>query len=191
MLGKIEDRRRREWQKMRWMDGITDSMDMSLSKLNSGSWWWTGKHGVRRPRGCKESDTTELNRVMCYMCLVTQSHMTVCDAMGCSPPGSSVHGDSPSKNTGVGCHALLQGILLTQGSNPGLPYCRQTLYWLSHLGSPMYVGSYTSIITLSVNGLNAPSKRHRLAGWIKKNKTHIYAVYKRPTSNLWTLWDRK
>ena len=40
--------------------------------------------------------------------------------MDCSPPGSSVHGDSPGKNTGVGCHVLLQGILLTQGSNLGL-----------------------------------------------------------------------
>jgi len=40
--------------------------------------------------------------------------------MDCSPPGSSVHGDSPGKNTGVGCHALLQGIFPTQGLNPGL-----------------------------------------------------------------------
>ena len=40
--------------------------------------------------------------------------------MNCSPPGSSVHGDSPSKNTGVGCHALLQRIFLTQGSNSHL-----------------------------------------------------------------------
>ena len=38
----------------------------------------------------------------------------------CSRPGSSVHGDSPGKNAGVGCHALLQGIFLTQGSNPCL-----------------------------------------------------------------------
>ena len=55
--------------------------------------------------------------------------------MDCSPPGSSVHGDSPGKNTGVGCHALLQGIFPTQGSNPGFPHCRQLLYCLSYQGS--------------------------------------------------------
>ena len=45
-----------------------------------------------------------------------------------SPPGSFVRGDSPGKNTGVGFHALLQEIFPTQGSNPGLPHCRQILY---------------------------------------------------------------
>ena len=44
--------------------------------------------------------------------------------------------DSPGKNTGVSCLFLLQGIFLTQGSNPGLPHCRQMLYPLSHEGSP-------------------------------------------------------
>ena len=44
--------------------------------------------------------------------------------------------DFPGKNTGVGCHFLLQEIFLTQGLNPGLPHCRQTLYHLSHQGSP-------------------------------------------------------
>ena len=44
MLGKIEGRRRRGRQRMRWLDGITDSVDMSFS--NSGSWWWTGRPGV-------------------------------------------------------------------------------------------------------------------------------------------------
>ena len=52
----------------------------------------------------------------------------------------------------------------------------------------MVIGTYISIITLNVNGLNAPTKRHRLAEWIK-NKTNIYAVYKRPTSDLGTHSD--
>ena len=64
--------------------------------------------------------------------LVTQSSPTLCDPMDCSLPGSSVHGDSPGKNTGVGCHTLLQGIFPTQGLNPGLLYCRQILHCLSH-----------------------------------------------------------
>ena len=42
---------------------------------------------------------------------------------------------SPGKSTGVGCHFPLQGIFPTQGSNPGLPHCKQTLYHLSHQGS--------------------------------------------------------
>ena len=69
------------------------------------------------------------------LCLVTQSCPTLCDLMDCSPPGSSVHRDSPGKNTGVGCEVLLQGILPTQGSNPGLSHCRQILHCLSHQGS--------------------------------------------------------
>ena len=68
--------------------------------------------------------------------LVTQLFLTLWDPMDCSPLGSSVQGDSPDKNTGVGCHALLQGIFPTQGLNPGLLHCRQILYHLSHQGSP-------------------------------------------------------
>ena len=52
-------------------------------------------------------------------------------------PGFSVHGESPGKNTWVGCYALLQKIFLTQGSNPGLPYCRWILYCLSHQRIPI------------------------------------------------------
>ena len=74
--------------------------------------------------------------MICVLCLIAQLCPTFCDPMDCSPPGSSIHGDSPGKKTGVGCHALLQGIFLNQGSNPGLPHCRQTLYYLSHQGSP-------------------------------------------------------
>ena len=65
------------------------------------------------------------------MCLVAESWLTLFDPMNCRPPGSSVHGDSPGKNTGMGCHALLQGIFSTQGSNQRLMcllYGRQILY---------------------------------------------------------------
>ena len=48
--------------------------------------------------------------VTSVLCLVTQSCQILCDPMDCSPPGSSVCGDSPGKNTGLGFHALLQGI---------------------------------------------------------------------------------
>ena len=44
LLGKIEGRRRRVWQRMRWLAGVKNSMDMSLGKLHS--WWWTGRPGM-------------------------------------------------------------------------------------------------------------------------------------------------
>ena len=65
--------------------------------------------------------------------LVTQSRLTLCDPMDCSPPGSSFDRNSPGKNTGVGYHALLHGIFPTQGSNPGLQRCKRIL---SNQGSP-------------------------------------------------------
>ena len=73
---------------------------------------------------------------MGWMCLVTQLCLTLWDPMDYSLPGSSVHGDSPGKNTGLGCHVLIQGIFPTQGLNPGLLHCRQILHHLSHHGSP-------------------------------------------------------
>ena len=70
------------------------------------------------------------------LCLAAQQCPTLCDPMDFNPPGSSVLGDSPSKNTGVGFHALLQGIFATQGLSPGVLHFRQILYPLSHQGSP-------------------------------------------------------
>ena len=70
------------------------------------------------------------------LCLVIQSCPTLCDPMDSSPPGSSVHGDSFGKNTGVAYHALLQVLFPTQGLKPGLLHYRQILYCLNHQGSP-------------------------------------------------------
>ena len=53
----------------------------------------------------------------------------------------------------------------------------------------MAIGTYMSIITLNLNGLNAPPKRHRMAYWIQKQDT--YAVYRKPTSDLKTHIDWK
>ena len=70
-----------------------------------------------------------------------QSCPTLCNPMDCSLPGSPVHGNSPGKNTGVGCHAFLQGMFPTQGSNSCL-LC--LLHWqmasfpLAPPGKPIY-----------------------------------------------------
>ena len=78
-----------------------------------------------------------------YVCAKSlQLCLTLCDPMDHSPPGSSVHGDSPGKNTGVGCHYFLQGIFPTQGSN--LCFLR-LLHWqagslpLEPLEKPVYL----------------------------------------------------
>ena len=73
------------------------------------------------------SEPEKLLFSLCCLCSVAQSCLTLCNSVDSNPPGSSVHGDSPGKTTGVGCHAFLQGIFATQGSNPGLPHCRQIL----------------------------------------------------------------
>ena len=63
--------------------------------------------------------------------LVTQLCPILCEPM--EPARLLCPWDTPGKNTGEGCHSLLQGIFSTQGLNPGLLHCRQILYHLSHV----------------------------------------------------------
>ena len=75
MLGKIEDRRRKGGQRMKWLDDITDSMDNSLSTC-SRSWWWTGKSGVLQSMGSQRVGhnwVTELNWVNVGLSLYVSS----------------------------------------------------------------------------------------------------------------------
>ena len=80
--------------------------------------------------------TREKYRTMLKCATSILSRLFFCNPMDCSLPGSSAHGIFPGKNTGVGCHFLLQGIFLTQGSNPHLLYWQANSLPLSHLGSP-------------------------------------------------------
>ena len=81
------------------------------------------------PNQCKDG-------LYAMLCLVAQLCPTLCDPMDYRPTRLLCSCNSPGKNTGVGCHALLQGIFATQGSNPGLPHFRWILYQLCHQGNP-------------------------------------------------------
>ena len=98
---------------------------------------------LRRPTPSRVLFTIPLSEVK-----VPKLCLTLCDPTDYSPPDSSVHGDSPGRNTGVGCCSLLQGIFPAQGSNPDLPHCRQILDHLKHQGSPKTLakpGSFTPV----------------------------------------------
>ena len=90
MLGKIEGGRRKAWQRMRWMDGITTSMDI---RVNSGSWWWTGRPGLLQPMESQKVGhdwATELHwKWKKVKCSVVSNSLHLLD---CSLPGSSVYG---------------------------------------------------------------------------------------------------
>ena len=121
--------------------------------------------------------------------VLTQSCLTLCDSLDCSPPGSSVYGIFPGKNTGVGCHFLFQEILLTQGLNPSpCVSCigRQILYhcaaWeavclmakriiLSCLTFPLLLHFLTSIIKFIIWNLCRPRRLKRQVK--EKNKRQV------------------
>ena len=100
------------------------------------------------PLGWASSHRPLCSQSTLYWAQLLQSCLTLCNPMDCSPPGSSVHGDSLGKNTGMGSLFLLLWIFPTQGSNPGLPHCRQILYHLSHQGHPNQLCTAYVFLTL-------------------------------------------
>ena len=113
-----------------WMQLITVE-----KKFWDTEWWKMRLEEVQRPF------LEALIHYPVLLCLVAQLCLTFWDPVDCRQPGSSVHGDSPGKSTGVGCHALLlQGIFPTQGSNPGLPHCRQIPLPTEPSGKPKNTG---------------------------------------------------
>ena len=101
----------------------------------------------------------------CVLCLVAQ----LCLAL--FPPGSSVHGDSPGKDTGMGCHGLLQGIFPTQGLNPGLLHRRQILFWATREALyKLYILSIISTYHTYILCL-------LLAVYLKQSVVHVMSSY--------------
>ena len=78
----------------------------------------------------------------------SESRSVVSDSL--LPHGLYSPWNSPGQNTGVGSLSLLQGIFPAQGSNPGLPHCRQTLYHLSHQGIPSISWSLLKSVSIEL-----------------------------------------
>ena len=120
MLGKSEGRRRRERQRMRWLGGHHQLNGHEFEQVPEG-----GEQGSLvcfSPGGRKESDMTEClnnNNIIGHWVHAKSlwSCPTLCNPMDCNPPSSSAQGILQARITGVGCHALLQGIFPTQGLN--------------------------------------------------------------------------
>ena len=131
-------------------------------------------------------------KILCMCIKSLQLFLILCNPMDCGPPGSSVHWDSLGKNTGVSCHALLQGIFPTGASNPH-PLC--LLHWQAGylpLAPPGKPKRYCNTVLLySVQYYTAEyTKAHHLSGMstcgndrVSQTREVICIIL-----DMWTFW---
>ena len=93
-------------------------------------------------------------RILVYfrVCVCVRDSVVSLCPHGLQPARLLCPKDFPGKNSGMGCHSLLQGIFPIQGSYPGLSHCRQILYCLSHQGSPLPTYSFLKVIKFKIVG---------------------------------------
>ena len=104
----------------------------SLSRVQLSATSWTAAYQAPPSMGFSRQEYWSGVPLHCsslHLSEVAQSYPALCNPMDCSLPGSSIRGIFQAI---LGCHFLLQGIFLTQRSNPGLLHCRQMLNRLSH-----------------------------------------------------------